>query len=217
MTPCQEVPDGPRRAPGGAPDDGVEAHPQLARPALGLKPQPQPQPPVHPCPRRARECPEATRRRLRVIKIVGCMKRGGCGPPDLSVFGNQKQGLIRRSAPSSMGSGSTLDGPRDDMSTGSAARSAAAQVGGRTPTPDKPRRSDSHHSLRHEPTVVADGKSKVTAATAMLEVEGCATAAQVASVPVAKESRPLRARGAIRSERPGSPSGCRGDAGGTRE
>ena len=41
-----------------------------------------------------------------------------------------------------------------------------------TPTPDKPRRSDSHHSLRHEPTVVADGKSKVTAATAMLEVEG---------------------------------------------
>ena len=42
MMPCEEVPDGLRRALGGAPDDGVESHPQLARPAPGLKPQPQP-------------------------------------------------------------------------------------------------------------------------------------------------------------------------------
>ena len=45
------------------------------------------------------------------------------------------------------------DGSVSDLSTVGPARSAAhAKARGRAPAPGKPRRSDSHHSLRHEPT-----------------------------------------------------------------
>ncbi|HEX2479585.1 MAG TPA: error-prone DNA polymerase [Geminicoccaceae bacterium] len=96
--------------------------------------------------------------------------------------------------PASAPPGSNRDGPMDDMSTDGpfdnfstirAARSAApARVGVRAPAAEKPRRSDSHHNLRHDPTVAADGEQQVNGATAIPEAEGRA-APHGASVPVA--------------------------------
>ncbi|MGH6897626.1 MAG: OB-fold nucleic acid binding domain-containing protein [Geminicoccaceae bacterium] len=70
-------------------------------------------------------------------------------------------------------SGSTCDGPVNDWSTISAPQSAAhAMMGIRAPAPKQPRRSDSHHSPRHDPSVPGHGKREVTVATVISNAEG---------------------------------------------
>jgi hypothetical protein len=58
------------------------------------------------------------------------------------------------------------DDPINDLSTAGASPWASpAMVGVRAPAPEPPRRSDSHHSSRHDPSVAADGKREVKADT----------------------------------------------------
>jgi error-prone DNA polymerase len=60
------------------------------------------------------------------------------------------------------------DDPINDLSTAGASPWASpAMVGVRAPAPEPPRRSDSHHSSRHDPSVAADGKREVKADTAI--------------------------------------------------
>jgi hypothetical protein len=83
-------------------------------------------------------------------------------------LGAQHQGAV---APSS--SGSTSSGPVNDLSTITISQSAShVMLGVRAPAPNQSRRSDSHHSPRHDPIVSGSRKRKVTVTAAISHVEG---------------------------------------------
>ncbi|HEX6112771.1 MAG TPA: OB-fold nucleic acid binding domain-containing protein, partial [Geminicoccaceae bacterium] len=128
----------------------------------------------------------------------GEQRRGTLSAPS----GHPRQGRAesgeQRSAATPSSSNSTYDGPVNDLSTTSAPGSAPrAMLGVRATAPEPSRRSDSHHSLRHDPTVAADGEQKITAATAISGGEA-RSAAPVASAPGAKVTSNIEWRAAPR-------------------
>ena len=100
----------------------------------------------------------------------------------------REENATSRASPSSSSPNASNGFTVDDSLTASAPGSAHAMVGGHAPAPEKPRRSDSHHSPRHGLSVPSIGEQRVNAGTGVHlaaghEIAPVPTACNATSVP----------------------------------